>query len=197
MLVTDHALLAGRDLVEVCRTAARGGVTSIQLRLQHTTPRRLLQELRRLQAAVDLPVLVNDRLDVAIAGGAAGVHLGPDDVPVDLARRVAPPGLIIGASVGTDAEVENGRAADYWGIGPFRATGTKADAGAALGGAGFSHLVNLAGRDRCCVAVGGVRPEDVPDILRWGGTGVAVVSGILSAEDLEGAARRYASALTG
>ena len=79
--------------------------------------------------ALRIPVLVNDRPDVAIAAGAAGVHLGPDDMPVALARRIAPPGFVVGASVGSEARGRRGWEADYWGIGPWRATATKEDAG--------------------------------------------------------------------
>jgi len=89
---------------------------------------------------VPVPVIVNDRLDVALAAGAAGVHLGADDFPVDRARRIAPTGFVIGASVGTPTEAAEAEAADYWGIGPWRATGTKADAGPALGEEGFARF---------------------------------------------------------
>src|SRR5262249_28685537 len=90
MLVTDERLLEGRDLVAVCLAAVRGGVTSVELRLKRVTPRELLARARELVAALPVPVLVNDRLDVALAAGAAGVHLGPDDLPVALARRAVP-----------------------------------------------------------------------------------------------------------
>jgi thiamine-phosphate pyrophosphorylase len=133
---------------------------------------------------------VNDRPDIAVAAGAAGVHLGPDDLPVELARRIVPPGFIIGASVGNATEAEAAGGADYWGIGPWRATSAKQDAGSELGPEGFSGLARLAGA-RPCVAIGGVLPEHVPAVLRSGGGGVAVVSGILGAEDVEAAARAY------
>ena len=100
MLVTDDALLAGRDLVEVARSAERGGVTAVQLRLKRATARDLVSATNALVATLRIPVLVNDRLDAALAGGAAGVHLGPDDLAISLARRIAPPGFIVGASAG-------------------------------------------------------------------------------------------------
>jgi thiamine-phosphate pyrophosphorylase len=140
-----------------------------------------------------IPVLVNDRPDVAIAAGAAGAHLGSDDMPVDLARRIAPEGFIIGASVGSEAEAASAGLADYWGIGPWRDTATKKDAGAGLAAEGFARLVAQA-NGRPCIAIGGVRPEDVPTVIAAGGTGVAVVSGILGADDIKGAARAYAEA---
>jgi thiamine-phosphate pyrophosphorylase len=196
MLVTDDALVAGRDLLALCRSAVAGGVTSVELRLKRASPRELVALARDLVATLAVPVLVNDRLDVALAAGAAGVHLGPDDLPVRLARRTAPAGFLIGASVGSLFDSENGRAADYWGVGPWRATATKGDAGAALGPEGFRAIVASADGIPC-VAIGGVRPEDVPEIQRAGGIGVAVVSGILGVDDAEQAARQYWSQVTG
>ncbi len=145
MLVTDDDLVEGRDLVALVQAAERGGATSVQLRLKRATPRELVEVARRLVGAARIPVLVNDRPDIALAAGAAGVHLGPDDLPVPLARRIAPPHFLIGASVGSPEEADSAGEADYWGVGPWRATGTKADAGAALGSDGFGRLVELAG----------------------------------------------------
>lgn len=196
MLVTDAALLAGRDLVATCRAAVRGGVTCVELRLKEAPPRELLARARDLVAALEVPVLVNDRLDVALAAGAAGVHLGPDDVPVRLARRAAPAGFLIGASVGTLEESREASGADYWGIGPWRVTTTKRDAGAALGPEGFRRIVAAAGGIPC-VAIGGVTPQDVAAVRAAGGVGVAVVSGILAAADVSDAATRYLRALQG
>jgi thiamine-phosphate pyrophosphorylase len=190
MLVTDDRSVRGRDLVSLAQAAERGGATSMQLRLKQATARELAQLVRRLVQTLRIPVLVNDRPDVAIAAGAAGAHLGPGDMPIDLARRIAPPGFVLGASVGSETEAATAGGADYWGIGPWRATSSKEDAGAGLGADGFSRLLRLAG-SRPALAIGGVTPEDVPVILQAGGKGVAVVSGILEAEDVEAAARRY------
>lgn len=192
MLVTDDALVAGRDLVALAQAAEAGGATCVQLRLKLAPPRALAEAARALVGALRVPVLLNDRPDVALATGAAGVHLGADDMPVALVRRIAPPGFLIGASVGSPAEAAAAAEADYWGIGPWHATATKGDAGAALGAAGFAALVALAGT-RPCVAIGGLRPDDVPAVHAAGGAGVAVVSGILGAADAETAARAYAS----
>jgi thiamine-phosphate pyrophosphorylase len=190
MLVTDDRLVEGRELVMLALAAERGGITSLQLRLKRTTARELAQMVRTLVQALRIPVLVNDRADVAIAAGAAGVHLGPDDLSLELVRRIAPPGFVLGASVGTSPEAANALLADYWGIGPWRATPTKSDAGAALGPEGFGRLARLAGH-KPTIAIGGVTPEDIPLVVKAGGQGVAVVSGILGAEDVEAAARRY------
>jgi thiamine-phosphate pyrophosphorylase len=177
-------------LIALALAAERGGVTSVQLRLKQAEARELAQLVRGLVQALTVPVLVNDRPDVALATGAAGIHLGPDDMPLELVRRIAPPGFIIGASVGSEAEARRAGAADYWGIGPWRDTATKQDAGTGLGAEGLHRLVALA-NGKPCVAIGGVRPEDVPIVMAAGGTGVAVVSGILGAENVEEATRRY------
>ncbi|MGE5091885.1 MAG: thiamine phosphate synthase [Bacillota bacterium] len=190
MLVTDDALVRGRDLVEVARAAERGGITALQLRLKHSPAREQVALARGLVEALSVPVLVNDRPDIALAAGAAGVHLGPGDLPAHLTRRIVPPSFIIGVSVGSPDEALTAEAADYWGVGPWRATGTKADAGDALGADGFAAIVRLAG-GRPCVAIGGLRPEDVALVRAAGGAGVAVVSGILGAADIEASARRY------
>ena len=190
MLVTDDRLVRGRDLVSLAQAAERGGATSVQLRLKQATAHELAQLVRALVQALRIPILVNDRPDVAIAAGAAGAHLGPDDMPIDLVRRIAPPGFVVGASVGSETEAAMAGAADYWGIGPWRPTPSKQDAGPGLGADGFTRLLRLAG-GKPALAIGGVTPEDVPMILRVGGNGVAVVSGILGAEDVEEATRRY------
>lgn len=194
MLVTDDRLLAGRDIVEVARRAVAGGVTLVQLRLKHVGARELVDLARRLREALTVPVLVNDRPDVARVSGT-GVHLGPDDLPLAAARGLLPADAIVGVSVGSPEEAASGRGADYWGVGPWRATGTKSDAGAALGAERFGRIVRLA-EGIPCVAIGGIRPEDVPEVLKAGGVGVAVVSGILGAEDVEAAARAYLTALS-
>jgi thiamine-phosphate pyrophosphorylase len=192
MLVTEDRLLVGRDLVAVARAAVAGGVTAIQLRLKAATPRELVRQARLLTEAVSVPILINDRPDVAAATGC-GVHLGPDDLTPAMARRILPAPAIIGASVGTPAEAARGAEADFWGVGPWRTTATKADAGAAIGSEGFRRIVALA-QGRPCIAIGGIRPDVVPLVRQAGGGGVAVISGILAEEDIEAAARRYVSA---
>jgi thiamine-phosphate pyrophosphorylase len=195
MLVTDDQLVQGRDLVQLGLAAQRGGVTSVQLRLKQRPARELAELTRALVAALHVPVLVNDRPDVALVAGAAGVHLGPEDLAVDLTRRIVPAGFIIGASVGNEAEAGRAKHADYWGIGPWRSTSTKGDAGSALGPHGFRQLQQLAGQ-RPCIAIGAVGPQDVGLVFNQGGAGVAVASGILAADDVEAAARAYAKAVS-
>ena len=88
VLVTDDALVRGQDLVALCREAERGGATAVQLRLKEATPRELAATARALLGALRVPLFINDRLDVALAVGAAGAHLGPDDIPIAHARRI-------------------------------------------------------------------------------------------------------------
>src|SRR6266571_9372722 len=146
MVITDAALLKGRDTVDACRRAVWGGATMVQVRMKDAPPRDLLALTRELVGALAVPVLVNDRVDVALAAGAAGAHLGQDDPPLDRLRPVVPPGFVLGVSVGSAAEADRVRdwPADYWSVGPCYATGTKPDAGTALGVAGFSALARLA-----------------------------------------------------
>lgn len=187
MAATDDQLLAGRDVVDVCLAAERGGATILQLRLKLPGAAELAELARTLLARVSVPLIINDRADVALAVGAAGVHLGPDDVPAALVRRIAPPGFLIGVSVGLAQEIPNGQAADYWGVGPFRGTTTKVSAGEALGVDGIRSILQRA-EGRPCVAIGGVRPEDVVSLREAGVAGVAVVSGIFAGEPGVGAA---------
>lgn len=190
LLVTDDRLLHGRDPLGTLRLAVAGGVTAVQLRLKEASTRELLALARRLVAELPTPLFVNDRLDVALAAGAAGVHLGADDLPPSRARRMVPPGFVIGASVGTDDEVRRGEDADYWGIGPLHATITKRDAGGALGLEGARRLLGRSGA-RPCVLIGGVTPDDVMPAVAAGFAGVAVASGILGASDIRTAASEY------
>jgi thiamine-phosphate pyrophosphorylase len=191
MLLTDDRLIAGRDVLELARSAVRGGVTAVQLRLKSCPPRQLLELALRLRETLPALVLVNDRPDVALAAGL-GVHLGADDLPAALARRLLGREAVIGVSVGTPEEVANGQEGSYWGVGPLRGSTTKRDAGGALGIEGFQRIAALAG-GRPCLAVGGVRPSDVRPVLAAGGAGVAVASGILEREDVEAAAREYSA----
>jgi thiamine-phosphate pyrophosphorylase len=196
MLVTDDKLIRGRDLLQLAQAAEQGGVTALQIRLKEWPVRQLVELVRSLVTTLNIPVLVNDRPDVALAAGAAGAHLGPEDLPVLLARRIAPPGFILGASVGNEVEAAAADAADYWGVGPWRVTSTKENAGEALGAGGFRNMAGRSG-GRPCIAIGNVRPEDVSSVFANGGSGIAVASGILSSDDVAGAARQYSDAMSG
>ena len=194
LLILDIPLLGDRDPVATGISAVQGGVTALQLRWKEGPDRAYVSLARELRRTLAVPVFVNDRMDLALAAGCAGVHLGSDDLPIALARKIAPPGFLIGASVGDAKEAAASTGADYVGIGPWRASTTKLDAGAALGADGVRRLLGMVKVP--AVVIGGVRPEDVGSIRALGAGGVAVGSGILSAMDTKEAAATFADRLT-
>ena len=193
MVLTDAALLKGRDPVAECRRAARGGATMIQVRLKDAPPRVVAALTRSLVGALAIPVIVNDRVDVALAAGAAGAHLGQDDVPLDRVRPHVPPppAFLLGISVGTPAEAERVRdwRADYWSVGPCFATGNKPDAGPPLGAEGFTRLARLAPAGTPVIAIGGITAANVARVARAGAVGVAAIGAVWSASEPADAAR--------
>ncbi|MEP6620155.1 MAG: thiamine phosphate synthase [bacterium] len=173
--------------------AVLGGATMLQLRLKDETPRTLVDVARALRAiAPRIPLLVNDRVDVALAAGAQGVHVGVDDISPDALRRIAPASFIIGASVGGEAEVARAIGADYVGIGPVFATGSKTDAGVAIGVDRFAELARLCGVP--AVAIGGVTAQNTPALMAAGAAGIAVISALFASADPMQAARALRSA---
>ncbi len=191
VVILDHDAARGRDLAAVAAAAVRGGATMLQVRAKQLPPGDLAALVRHvIAAAPGIPVVVNDRLDVAIATGAAGCHLGQDDFPIADARRLAPAGFLLGGSAGSDAELARALAQrpDYLGIGPVNVSPSKADAGAAIGVAGFRRLASAAG-SLPCVAIGGIQPGDVAPLLGAGAAGVAVIGAVLGASDVEAATR--------
>lgn len=199
MVITDAALLKGRDPVSVCRQAVAGGggATMIQVRSKDAAPADVLQLARALVAALPVPVLVNDRVDIALAAGAAGAHLGWDDPPLGALRPVVPAGFLLGISVGSPEEAARAEAAaaDYWSVGPCFATPTKSDAGPALGPEGFAALARLAPAGVPVIGIGGITAANAPVIMRAGATGVAVIGAVLAASDPAAAARELRAAL--
>lgn len=191
--ITD-SLRDGIDgLAARATSAVRGGATMIQVRLKDADARTLAEVTRRLIRDISVPVVVNDRVDVAIATGAAGVHVGIDDLPVSVVRKMVPADFIIGASYGNAHELENARGADYVGIGPVYGTLSKHDAGDAIGVDGFARLHRDVGLP--AVGIGGVHASNALDVVRAGASGVAVISSVFSAPDPESAARALISAM--
>ena len=195
MVITDPVLLKGRDAVAVCRAAAQGGATMIQVRWKDGAPADVLELTRALVAALPVPVLVNDRADVALAAGAAGAHLGWDDPPVEALRPHLRAGFLLGLSVGSPDEAARAAAttADYWSIGPCFATPTKPDAGAALGPDGFAALARLAPEGVPVIGIGGIVASNAAEVIRAGAVGVAAIGAVLSAREPESAARAIVS----
>src|SRR5256885_10713802 len=175
MVITDAALLKGRSVVDACRRAVAGGAgaTMVQVRMKDAPPRDTLALARALVGALSVPVIVNDRVDVALAAGAGGAHLGQDDPPLDRLRPHLPPGFLLGLSVGSPAEAERGRAwpADYWSIGPCFATANKPDAGVPLGVEGFGRLAGLAPAGPPVIGIGGGTAANAPALARAGAAG--------------------------
>jgi thiamine-phosphate pyrophosphorylase len=191
--ITDDAEDHRPKLVDRVAAAVRGGATSVQVRLKAAAPREVVEITRAIMSKVDVPVIVNDRADIALAAGAAGVHVGEADLPVSAIRRFAPSDFIIGASLGSDAELPNAKDADYVGIGPVFGSETKADAGTAIGVDGFERLKALV--DHPAVAVGGITADRAMQIVMHGAAGVAVINAIFSSEDPEQATREIAAAI--
>jgi len=191
--ITDDAIERREGLVDRAAAAVRGGATCVQLRLKNAGPREVIAMARALVAAISVPVIVNDRADIALAAGAAGVHVGPADLPVVAIRRFAPRGFVIGASLGSEHELENAKDADYVGIGPLFSSPTKTDAGDAIGIAGFKRLSALC--ELPAIAIGGITAEVVPQIMEAGAAGVAAINAIFKGADPEGATRLLAAAI--
>jgi len=196
-LVTDNRLSRGRSCAQVVQAALRGGVTIVQYREKSATTRRMIEEARELlrrcrQAGV--PFIVNDRVDVALAVDADGVHVGQDDMPAALARSLIGPKKILGVSAGTTEEARQAEAdgADYVGASPVFATPTKTDAPPAIGVDGLRALASAVRIP--VVAIGGMNAENAAVIRSAGAAGVAVVSAIVSAPDVEAAARAVRNA---
>ena len=191
--ITDNVRDGQSGLIARASAAVQGGATCVQLRLKDVAARDLVGVARELIKTVNVPVIVNDRADVAIAAGAAGVHLGPDDVPVSAVRSISPPGFFIGASVGSDQEAPLAEGADYVGVGPVFATGSKHDAGIPIGLTEFRRLADLTGLP--AIAIGGISPENARSAIDAGATGIAVISSIFGVSDPLIAAEALASAI--
>ncbi|HUR00269.1 MAG TPA: thiamine phosphate synthase [Gemmatimonadaceae bacterium] len=191
--ITDGAEDQRATLVERVTAAVRGGATSVQVRLKDTSARDVVDITRKLVTSVSVPVIVNDRADIALAAGAAGVHLGESDLPVSAVRRFAPAGFIIGASLGSESELVNAQGADYVGIGPIFGTDSKGDAGRAIGTDGFKRLAKLGGLP--AVAVGGITADTAGGLMAAGAAGVAVINAVFNSGDPEKSARALAAAI--
>jgi thiamine-phosphate pyrophosphorylase len=191
-VVTDEMIGRGRSHVELARQAVAGGADVIQLR-DKTLPGRALFDaalaIREITLDAGALFIVNDRLDVALAAGADGVHLGASDLPIGDARRLAPPGFIIGASVGSvDAALRAAAAgADYVALSPTFETNSKDDAGPGHGLMTLSAI--RAAVSLPLVAIGGITAANVADVIAAGADGVAVISAVVAHDDVAAAAR--------
>jgi len=190
-LVTDRRLAGARPLPDLVAAAIRGGVTAVQLREKDCATREfveLARALKALLAPLAVPLIVNDRVDVALAAGADGVHVGQSDMDCGDVRRILGPTAAIGLSVETMEQALNAPPeADYLGAGPIFATPTKIDAAPAWGLAALAALRRAS--SRTVVAIGGIHRENASAVIASGADGIAVVSEICAAPDAELAAR--------
>ncbi|OAN45050.1 thiamine phosphate synthase [Chloroflexus islandicus] len=192
-VVTDAGLSRGRSHLAVIEAAIAGGATVVQYREKAASTRQMIAEaqvLRELTRRAGVPLIVNDRLDVALAIDADGVHVGQDDMPAAVARRLIGPDKLLGVSAANLAEamqaVQNG--ADYLGVGPVFATPTKPDAAPPIGMEGLREICRHVPLP--VVAIGGINATNAAAAIAAGAQGIAVVSAVVAAEDVVAAARQ-------
>jgi thiamine-phosphate pyrophosphorylase len=202
--VTDRGLCGAKPLADVVLQAIRGGAVCVQLREKEVSTRFFIEEARRikaLMAAFRVPLIINDRLDVALAVGADGVHVGQDDMPYEIARKLMGPKAIVGLSVETweDVEQAQGLDCDYLGVSPVFATPTKTDTKEPWGLEGLARIRAFSRHP--LVGIGGLNAGNAETVIRAGADSVAVVSAICAAADPCAASRELsdiiASALAG
>lgn len=193
--ITDGVRGGADEIVQRALACVRGGATMVQLRLKDADARTQVEVARALLVSLppSVPLIMNDRADLAIAAGAAGVHVGPEDLPAAAVRRILGPDRIVGVSVGNDAEALQASDADYVGIGPVYATASKGDAGDAIGVAELERLAVLCARP--AVGIGGIDAANAAAVIAAGACGVAVIRALFSAGDPEEAARSLRSAI--
>ena len=189
-LVTDRNLMSCDTVEESVRQAAEGGVTVVQLREKQATSREFYEQAVRVKAITDaygIPLIINDRVDIAMAVDAAGVHLGQKDMPCSIARRILGPDKIIGVSAALPAEALQAKAdgASYLGVGAVFQTGTKQDTRPVT----KERLAQIrAAVDLPIVIIGGVKQSNVLEFAGMGINGAAVVSAIVAQPDIKKAA---------
>jgi thiamine-phosphate pyrophosphorylase len=196
-LVTDPELACGRVLRDIVDAAVRGGVTLVQLRDKRAGGRALLEEARALKTVLDpraVPLIVNDRVDVAAAAGV-GCHVGQSDLRAAAARAILGPDAILGVSLEEVADLRavDPAIVDYVAYGPFAATATKADAGRPVGSDGLTAVATQTMLP--LVAIGGIDSRNAAEAVRAGADGIAVVSAIMAADDPEAASRALRAAI--
>jgi thiamine-phosphate pyrophosphorylase len=190
-LVTDRDLCGGQTLDKIVVQAVKGGVSYVQLREKAISTRAFVEEsirIKTLLAPFRIPLIINDRIDVALASGAEGVHIGQQDMPYPEARRLMGRKAIIGLSVETWRDVEEAETfdADYIGVSPVFPTPTKTNTRDAWGLAGLTRIKTFSRHK--LVAIGGINESNVEAVMRAGADGVAVVSAICAADNPEAAA---------
>jgi thiamine-phosphate pyrophosphorylase len=185
-VVTDTVLQTCHSHVQLATLAIAGGADTIQLREKSGSTKEMINAAEQMQAIcrnAGVTFVVNDRVDVAIAAGADGVHLGQDDFPIRLARKLLGEKAIIGGSAGTMEEARKclSEGADYVGFGPVYATGSKADAGPAGGLELLRHVAETIPLP--IIAIGGITMANAPLVMKAGAHGIAVISAVCCQDD--------------
>ncbi|AGK95282.1 thiamine phosphate synthase [Clostridium pasteurianum] len=191
-LVTDRRFLKDRTLKSAVEESIKGGVTMVQVREKDVTTREFYKvalEVKKITDKYNVPLIINDRIDIAQAIDADGVHLGQDDMPLRLARKILGKDKIIGISVGNVDEAKEAErdGADYVGIGAIFFTGSKKDIDIPIGISGLKEIVESINIPS--VAIGGVNKENLSEVIKTGTHGAAVISAILGKENIEQAAK--------
>lgn len=191
-LVTDRGILGDRDLFKAVEAAIKGGVTVVQLREKDISSLdfyNIAVKLKELVHQYNVPLIINDRLDIALAVDADGLHIGQSDLPVEVARRLLP-GKILGYSVSNVEEARYGQknGADYLGAGAVYATGSKADAGNPIGVEMVKKIKQSVALP--VVGIGGIGLSNIEEIKTAGIEGVSIISAILGSPDIEETSRR-------
>lgn len=191
-LVTDRRFIGSKPLKKAVEEAILGGTTLVQIREKTASSRefyKIALEVKEITQYYKIPIIINDRIDIAQAVDADGVHLGQSDIPLNTARKILGKNKIIGISVGNIKEAidaEQG-CADYLGIGSIFNTGTKKDIDAPIGINGLSKIYKNIHIP--AVAIGGINQDNFKDVLSTGIDGIAVVSAILGNKDITSAAK--------
>lgn len=191
-LVTDRSLLKGRKLTKVIEEAIKGGVSLVQLREKSASSLEfyeIAKEVKEVTDKYNVPLIINDRIDIALAVDASGVHLGQSDIPCSIARKILPQGKIIGVSAHNLNEAEKALkdGADYLGCGAVFNTSTKKDV-TTLSYEGLKEItdnINIP-----IVAIGGINENNIITLKGSGINGVAVVSSIIGKENVKGASEK-------
>ncbi len=194
-VITDSSLTRGRPLIGLVEEAIRGGAACIQVREKKASARelyRLSRQLRILTRASNVTLIINDRLDVALAVEADGVHLGQDDLPAEAAKSLLPQGMLLGVSVENPRQARQAReaGASYLGVGAVFSTRTKPDAGEPIGLSALAEICSST--DLPVVGIGGIHAGNARAVIEAGASGVAVVSCLMAAEQVAAEARALA-----
>lgn len=199
-LVTDRQIAGDCDIMDVVADAVRGGVTMVQLREKHIDTREfvaLASEMKKTLAPFGVPLIINDRVDVALCSAADGVHIGQRDMPYEMARRLLGPDRIIGLSVENFAQIEQANAwdVDYIAVSPVFSTLTKTDTAPAFGVEGLRQAAGMSVHP--VVGIGGINENTAAEVISAGADGIAVVSAIVGAASPQSAARRLKNIICG